>query len=192
MWSYLRIRHHLADHPTQVTATGLIARDRDLRRPHAPDNQKWTIAGSGTARPGRDGLRRAGNPIRSGSMTFSGPNEASFYASVRRGARLRSRSDLSKDYDFGFAGTGRQAVNEFWDAYMNAFADNRAVLATTADGRSQVAVEEAYLASGSAQCPITEVMRDAAAANAAVRQLIRDDDQHRSQQHRPQADRLKV
>jgi ketosteroid isomerase-like protein len=45
----------------------------------------------------------------------------------------------------GFAGTGHQAVNEFWDAYMNAFPDNRVVLATTVGGRSQAAAEEARL-----------------------------------------------
>ena len=45
----------------------------------------------------------------------------------------------------GFEGKGHQAVNDFWDAYMIAFPDNRIVLATTVGGHGPHAVEEGRL-----------------------------------------------
>src|SRR5690349_21260195 len=44
----------------------------------------------------------------------------------------------------GFAGTGHQALSEFWDAYMTAFPDNRVVLSRTV-GEGRNGVEEGRL-----------------------------------------------
>ncbi|MDT7685743.1 MAG: hypothetical protein QOG57_6053 [Pseudonocardiales bacterium] len=45
----------------------------------------------------------------------------------------------------GFVGKGHQGVAEFWSAYMDAFPDNRIVLATTVGGQSDTAAEEGSL-----------------------------------------------
>jgi ketosteroid isomerase-like protein len=45
----------------------------------------------------------------------------------------------------GFVGKGHQAVNDFWDAYITAFPDNRVVLTATIGGHGSRAVEEGRL-----------------------------------------------